>query len=93
MTAATKPPLATTEFAWEEPPAPRGDIYETRWFPAEYRARLDSAPGKWARIAAGAGPHLITELRKRFDGYEFTKTREAVEGRSYTIYARRAVAQ
>lgn len=83
----TKPPHATVEFAWEEPDA--GDVYATRWFPREYRDRLDTEPGRWGRIAANAGNHVHVELRKRFPDYEFVGRREDLRGRLYTVYARR----
>lgn len=87
MSAPTKPSRATVEFAWDEPEAT--DVYAVRWFPREYRDALDTAPGRWGRIAANAGNHVHVELRKRFPGYEFVGRREDAGSRLYTIYARR----
>ena len=85
--SAPMPPRATVEFAWEDPPV---DVYATRWFPREYRDRLDAEPGRWGRVANGAGNHVHVELRKRFPEYEFTGVGTGPgTARIYTVYARR----
>lgn len=76
----------TTPFTWEQPPS---DVYETKWFPPAYRARLDAEPGRWGRIARDAHRAVPTVLRERFPDYEFKAHYSDQRRTRSTIYARR----